>query len=245
MGSTIGDVLEAVADCAREPLGHRCREELFSDELPDHRVALSAYWLDRTEVTVAAYARCVAARRCRAAPFAQGASRFDRPAYPISLVSWEDARDYCAFRGARLPTEAEFERAARGIARRRYPWGNLYNRHLANHGRLGLDASDASDGFAELAPVGSFPGGRTPDGFLDLAGNVAEWVHDYYAPSYPQQAQRDPKGPGLVAGTSERVVRGGHHASGAPWLRGSARSHAAPTDRSPMVGFRCAKSSSP
>ncbi len=242
MGSTIPDILEAVADCAREPLGHRCREELFSDELHAHTVRLSAYWLDRHEVTVEAYRRCVALRRCRPAPFAAGGKRFDKPRYPMTLVSWQDARRYCKFRGARLPTEAEFERAARGTERRRYPWGNLWNRRVANHGRLGLDASDASDGFAELAPVGSFPNGRTPDGFMDLGGNVAEWVHDYYATSYPEQAEQNPKGPSLASATSDRVVRGGSHSSGAPWLRGAARGHSDPAKRSPMVGFRCARS---
>jgi formylglycine-generating enzyme required for sulfatase activity len=242
MGSGIPDILEAVSDCAREPLGHRCREELFSDELHAHTVTLPAYWLDRLEVTVAAYGRCVALRRCRPAPFAEGARRFDRPSYPMTLVSWEDARQYCRFRGARLPTEAEYERAARGTTGRRFPWGELWNARLANHGRLGLDATDATDGHAELAPVGAFPNGRTPDGFLDLAGNAAEWVSDYYATSYSEQSEHNPQGPSLSNATSDRVVRGGHYASGAPWLRGAARSHSDPTDRSPMLGFRCARS---
>ncbi len=242
MGSGIPEILEAVADCAREPLGHRCREELFSDELHAHSVTLPAYWLDRLEVTVSAYARCVALRRCRPAPFAEGARRFDRPEYPMTLVSWDDAQKYCRFRGARLPTEAEFERAARGTQGRRFPWGDLWNARLANHGRLGLDATDATDGYAELANVGEFPSGRTPDGFLDLAGNAAEWVSDYYATSYPEQSEHNPQGPSLTNATSDKVVRGGHYGSGAPWLRGAARGHSDPAARSPMVGFRCARS---
>jgi formylglycine-generating enzyme len=242
MGSTIPDVLEAVAQCAREPHGHRCKEELFANELSRHRVHLSAFWLDRTEVTVAEYRRCVELRRCAPVPYSAGARRFDRPSHPVSLVTHAEAAGYCAFRGARLPTEAEFERAARGPRGRRYPWGEIYNSRAANHGRLGLDRTDASDGFAELAPVGSFPAGRTPEGLLDLAGNVAEWVSDRYAPGYPETTATDPRGPPGSGATSERVVRGGSYASAGPWLRGAARDSAEPTAREPQLGFRCARS---
>lgn len=244
MGSTAEDVLDAVTDCAREPLGGRCREEMFSDEMPRHRVTLSSFWLDRTEVSVKEYARCVALRRCRAIPFDLGGKRFDVPSHPVSLVRHADARAYCRFRGARLPTEAEFERAARGPRGRRYPWGNLYNTRVANHGRLGLDTTDARDGFAEHAPVGSFPSGRTPEGFLDLAGNVSEWVSDRYALSYPPGPASDPKGPAVGAGSGGHVVRGGHYASAAPWLRGASRASADAETRSPTLGFRCARSAS-
>lgn len=245
MGSTIADVLGAVADCAREPLGHRCREELFSDEMEAHLVTLDAFWLDRTEVTVAEYAHCVRLGRCRPIPFSEGARRFDVPSFPASLVTWNDARDYCRFRGARLPTEAEFERAARGAAGRRYPWGDLWNSRAANHGRLGLDPTSARDGFAELAPVGSLPAGRTPDGFLDLAGNVAEWTADRYATSYPSDPVKNPTGPASGSAGSERVVRGGHYSQAPPWLRGAARGRAEPGHRSPTLGLRCAKSAKP
>jgi sulfatase modifying factor 1 len=242
MGSSLEDVLDAVSECSREPLGKRCREEMFSDELSAHRVTLSAYWLDRTEVTVRDYARCVALRRCRPIPFAEGGKRFDRPRYPATLVRHADAEAYCKFRGARLPTEAEFERAARGTRGRRYPWGDFANSHAANHGRLGLDRTDAGDGFRELAPVGSFPSGRTPDGFLDLAGNAAEWSRDRYNAGYAEAPVTDPTGPGVGAGSGAYVVRGGHYGSGSAWLRGAARSSADPETRTPMLGFRCARS---
>lgn len=245
MGSTLEEVLDAVAQCAREPLGRRCREEMFSDELPRRRVRLSGYWLDRTEVTVRDYSRCVALRRCKPVPFDQGGKRFDRPSYPVSLVRHSDAEAYCRFRGGRLPTEAELERAARGPKGRRYPWGNLYNSRAANHGRLGIDQTDASDGFAEIAPVGSFPSGRTADGFLDLAGNVAEWAADRYAAGYPPGPAVNPKGPGIGAGSGGYVVRGGHFASAAPWLRSASRASADPETRTPMLGFRCARSDRP
>ena len=96
------------------------------------------------------------------------------------MITFDDAKRYCAFRGGRLPTEAEFERAARGPARRAYPWGQNYNPKLSNHGRLGVDTTDPNDGFSELAPVGSFPDGATPEGILDLAGNAAEWTADAF-----------------------------------------------------------------
>ena len=256
MGSSETDVLEALVECQRDgaPAGRApaqrrawpgCREDVFATELPRHRVKLSTYWLDRTEVTVAAYARCVARRRCSPPPFAQGAARFDKPAYPVSLVTWKQATQYCHYRGARLPTEAEFERAARGVVRRKYPWGNLYNSRASNHGRAGWARSDARDGFAELAPVGSFPAGRTPDGFVDLAGNVAEWVSDTFAPGYPKSAVVDPQGPRAGSrgvGVHAKVIRGGNYRSPAPLLRGAARIAAEPSARAPGVGFRCARS---
>src|SRR5262249_40500563 len=151
------------------------------------------------------------------------------------LVNYNDASEFCAWTGGRLPTEAEWERAARGILGRRYPWGNVYNPFLSNHGRLSLDATDDRDGFLELAPVGSFPEGRTPDGIDDMAGNVEEWVSDWYAEGYPEASTVNPHGP---ATGDLRVVRGGSFLSGRPWLRGSARMFEFPGVRRPWLGFR-------
>jgi formylglycine-generating enzyme required for sulfatase activity len=131
----------------------------------------------------------------------------------------------------RLPREAEFERAARGGTRRRFPWGELWNGRLANHGRLASDPTDTSDGFLELAPVGSFPSGRTKEGVLDLAGNVSEWMED----SYSEQLG----GPPLVG---MRVLRGGDYKTPAAWLRVAARRPEDPSYQASTVGFRCAKS---
>lgn len=244
MGSTEQDLLLAQVECGQEPRAHLCSVEMFDDELPQRTVSLSPYWLDRREVTVSEYARCVAAGRCRAVPYAEGARRFQSPDYPVSLVAWTDARDYCAFRGARLPTEAEWERAAGGLGGRRYPWGDLYNDRLSNHGKLSYDPTDDVDGYRELAPVGTFPAGRTPDGFLDLAGNVAEWVHDRYLPRYLEDDLNDPKGPSAEVAGATRVVRGGGYETARPWLRTAARTGADPSTRMPSIGFRCARSDS-
>jgi sulfatase modifying factor 1 len=227
MGSSEEEVLSALVRCKREPLPDRCDETTFENETPPHRVEVRGFWMARNEVTVAAYARCVSVGRCAPAGFEGGARRFQLPNYPVTLVTFDDAKRYCAFRGGRLPTEAEFERAARGATRRAYPWGQLFNSRLANHGRLGVDPTDARDGFAELAPVGSYPDGATPEGIVDLAGNAAEWTADAFAPAYGGQA------------TGERAVRGGHFASPAPFLRGAARLGKAPETREPTLGFRC------
>jgi formylglycine-generating enzyme required for sulfatase activity len=253
MGSTEAEVMSALAECQAgrtdsqgRPRTARawptCREERFRIELRQHSVTLSSYWLDRTEVTVAAYEQCVRLRRCEPIPYAQGARRFSRSDLPVSLVSHERASTYCRFRGARLPTEAEFERAARGVAGRRYPWGNLFNHRACNHGRLGWTTTDSRDGFAELAPVGSFPSGRTPDGFLDLAGNVAEWVSDTFAIAYDEGPRTNPTGPGRSSSTGLKVTRGGSYRSPAPLLRGATRDAAEPSAMRPTVGFRCARS---
>jgi sulfatase modifying factor 1 len=242
MGSTSADVVDSTLLCEREPLGPTCDERTFADELFQHRVRLSGFFLDRYEVSVADYGACVRVGRCAAPPYERGALRFKRADFPVTLVSWDDARAFCAFRGARLPTEAEFERAARGSVSRRFPWGNLANDHLANHGRLGMDVTDESDGFSELAPVGSFSAGRTPDGFFDLAGNAAEWVQDRFATEYPTLDATDPSGPDAGLATGARVVRGGSYESALAWLRGAARDAAMPTERRPSIGFRCARS---
>ncbi len=248
-GSTPDEIARAVAECAlgsgnlsydraREP----CNESALATELPRHRVRLSSFWLDRTEVTVADYQQCVVRGRCAPVPFARGARRFERPDLPVSLVTFADAAGYCRQRGARLPTEAEFERAARGLGGRQYPWGEIFNTRVANHGRFGVDRTDERDGFVELAPVGSLPAGRTPEGLLDLAGNVAEWVADLFAPYSPATAI-DPTGPsGPLGSGGTHIVRGGDYQSPPPLLRGASRLPADPLDRRPWIGFRCARS---
>ncbi len=238
MGSTVVEIAHAQSLCTLEPIGRECPEQIFADAYPPHEVYLSDVWIDRTEVTVARYRRCVSAGHCLEPPYASGASRFDRPELPVVMVTWSDAAAFCAWTGGRLPTEAEWERAARGLRGRRYPWGNLWNAALVNHGKLSWDELDPSDGFLELSPVASFPDGRTPDGFADLAGNAEEWVADYYAPRYTEGSVMNPRGP---SAGEERVVRGGAYVHGRPFLRAASRQHDLPSMRRPWRGFRCAK----
>ena len=255
MGSDELEIIDAAAACRRslralprpraEPEEDPCSEAVFAWELARHPVTLSAFWLDRVEVSVGEYRRCAELGRCTPLPYADGGRRLDRVELPASLVRWEDAQAYCRFRGARLPSEAEFERAARGTRGRRFPWGDTFHRRAANHGRFGWDRSELADGYAELAPVGSFPAGRTPEGFLDLAGNVAEWVSDLFSTPYPASAVTDPQGPPhafATGATPFRVLRGGSYELPAPFLRGAARLPQDGATREPTIGFRCARS---
>ncbi len=243
IGSTPVEVARARLLCQFEPRRADCRNprvfrSLFTDEMRAHKVTLRPFWIDRNEVTNREYRRCVRVGRCRAPGYAAARAWLARDDHPVTLVSWHDAQRYCRWRGARLPTEAEWERAARGLERRQFPWGNVFNPKILNHGRFALDPLDSSDGFAELAPVGSFPQGNTPEGIADLAGNVEEWVADRYEPGYRRGKVRNPQGP--TAG-DWRVVRGGSYQSGRPWLRASARDYDLPTKRRSWRGFRCAR----
>jgi formylglycine-generating enzyme required for sulfatase activity len=243
MGSTADDVARATAECEKEVYGAECHDGYpFRDEEPAHMVWLSAYAIDQREVRVDEYARCVSAGACTSPAFSSGDPRFDHADYPITSVRWEDASAYCKWAGGRLPTEAEWEFAARGTSAREYPWGNVYNPHLCNHGALAPDPTDRTDGFAELAPVGSFPDGATPRRIVDMAGNVSEWVSDFYAHDlpdrlgYPSASQHNPKGPETGV---EHVIRGGSYHDGAAWMRAAWRG-AIRLLLAPYVGFRCA-----
>jgi len=238
MGSDIPEVALAQAMCRYEPRERECDPTLFADEMVAHDVMLSDFWIDRIEVTVAAYERCVEAGPCNM-PGNSGARLWNsRPNYPVTLVSWYDAEAYCRWVGGRLPTEAEWERAARGLAGRVFPWGNAYNPKICNHGRFAVDELDDRDGFAELAPIASFPQGRTPEGVADLAGNVEEWVSDWYAPGYPEADVVNPTGP---ATGDRKVVRGGSFRNGRAWVRAAARNKDLPSTRRAHRGFRCVR----
>jgi len=248
MGSTPGEMLRAMKLCEREPYGARCETRQGGDIGPwiraegnAHEVTLSDFEIDRTEVPVRRYARCVAAGACSPPSYPSGDARYDRPEFPVTHVRWDDAAAYCAWIGGRLPTEAEWEHAARGRAGHTFPWGELYNPHLANHGAWADDPTDGRDGFLGLAPIGSFPDGATATGLLDVAGNASEWVADWYdrddeGYGYGRAAVVDPKGPAY--GALGHVIRGGSYREAAYWLRTAAR-RAWPT-ATREVGFRCA-----
>jgi formylglycine-generating enzyme required for sulfatase activity len=247
MGSNQTQMEFARALCAREVLAARCRdvdiEASIRAEGVAHVVTLSSFEIDRTEVTIASYERCAAAGWC--APLEPTTDpNFGRSDFPVTRVRWGDAVSYCEWTGGRLPSEAEWEYAARGTAGREFPWGNDYNPHLANHGSFAADPTDAADGFAGLAPVGSFPDGATPAGLLDMAGNVAEWVADVYEldrfgrpVGYAEKSEVNPSP--KATGGGFHVVRGGSYRDPAIALRAASRA-AAELPRPADVGFRCA-----
>jgi len=178
--------------------------DAYRDEKPQHRVYLDGYWIDKTEVTNAMYAKCVQAGACAASRNTSSPARssyYGNPAYdnyPVVYISWNDAQEYCAWVGRRLPTEAEWEKAARGTDGRRYPWGNDWDAGK-------LNSRDA--GPKDTTAVGSYPAGASPYGALDMAGNVWEWVADWSGGTYyAGSPAKNPTGPS--SGTY-RVVRGG------------------------------------
>ncbi len=228
------------------------------DEHPAHRVCVSGFLLDRTEVTNRDYERCERAGVCpRRRRFGE---RFSHPDQPAVGVSWFGAEAYCGWVGKRLPTEAEWEYAARGPDSRRFPWGDEPP-----------DRTRASFGWQQNGPhpVGSFPAGAGPFGHLDLAGNVWEWVADVYHPGYYRVSPtQDPKGgtcdealeflaelrrKGLRGFTGsnpiptecERVLRGGAWNYRAEGLRSCNRVHHPPRFRIKVAGFRCAADAPP
>ena len=209
-----------------------------SDERPVHKVYLDGFWIDRTEVTNGMYAKCVSAGACTAPSSRKSYTRgsyYGNSAYedyPVIFVDWHQANAYCAWAGARLPSEAEWEKAARGEDGRAYPWGDgSPSCSLANYSGCKGDTTEA----------GSLPDGASPYGALDLAGNVWEWVADWYDRDYysSQTEWRNPAGP---SSGSRRVLRGGSWDDHGNILRASSRSRYAPVFTSyDGLGFRCAR----
>jgi len=210
------------------------------DELPLHTVYLDTYYIDRTEVTNAEYAQCVASGLCLS-PAARNTSFRDRyygtdtySDYPVLWVDWYRARTYCEWRARRLPTEAEWEKGARGSSdTRRYPWGNeAADCTRANFNSKGYCVRDTS-------PVGSYPDGASPYGVLDMAGNVNEWVSDWYSSSYYSISPvSNPTGP---ESGIDKVLRGGDWWSiDGNLVRLAYRDSTYTTRSNWYIGFRCA-----
>lgn len=181
--------------------------DVTKDEQPAHSVTLKGFWIDKLEVTNAMYMLCVNAGACEPPQYFKSDTRelyFNNAEFndfPVVYVTWLQADTYCKWSGRRLLTEAEWERAARGDDFRTYPWGD--ERPDSSRGNFNYLVGDTTR-------VGNFPAGASPFGVLDMAGNVAEWVHDYYdGDYYAQGVTINPPGPGERSQYFNRVVRGG------------------------------------
>jgi formylglycine-generating enzyme required for sulfatase activity len=226
------------------------------DERPAHDVTVASFWLDKTEVPQAAYDECVAAKVCTPADpeiLATFAGLFKGPQKPVVGISWMSARDYCKWRGKRLPREAEFERAVRGDDGRRFPWGS----DPPTKERTVFSTSAPED-------VGTHPAGRGPYGHDDLAGNVWEWIEDDYDPfAYTRPTASEGKpgtcdeikaaqnklraegkqgftGSNPIPTECEKSIRGGAYNYPAHGLRSTNRIHHPARFKLRMTGVRCA-----
>ena len=206
----------------------------FSDDVA-HIVYLDAYWMDQTEVTNEMYAKCVGAGECSAPSDTSSFSNLSYAKHPVVYVDWNQANAYCSWAERRLPTEAEWEKAARGTDERTYPWGEGIDCTFANY--FGKDNGN-SDCVGGTTPVGSYEKGKSPYGVYDMAGNAWEWVSSLWGP-YPYNAN---DGRENLSTFGSRVLRGGgwiHHNSG---VRSAGRGGGSPTNSSSHTGFRCARS---
>ena len=205
-----------------------------ADEQPEHQVYVETFFMDTYQVTVGQYARFLDATSQEAPPDWTIMNRSQHQKRPIVNVDWADADAYCTWAGKRLPTEAEREKAARGTDGRTYPWGNEHpTKFFANVSQENWNNHGA------LTPVGSFEGGKSPYGIYDMAGNVWEWVSDWYDPNYYKtSSSQNPTGP--PRGES-KVIRGGSWGSGPEALRSADREIHSPSFRGLGTGFRCAK----
>jgi len=229
------------------PAGGFTMGDAADGERAEHRVTLDAYWIDSTEVTNAQYGLFIASTGHREPSTCDlGSPTFAEAAmqeHPVVCVNWDDAAAYCLWAGARLPTEAEWEKAARGTEGRVYPWGNTFDGTKLNY----CDANCPSpsrddrfnDGFSRTAPAGHYPAGASPYGALDMAGNVCEWVADWYAAwYYPVSPASNPGGPSTG---QDKALRGSGWLIGSGIASSAYRSHYDPAVRHHNIGFRCVK----
>ena len=205
------------------------------DERPAHRVSVNSFRMDRYETTNAMYEAFAKATE-RAAPhhWVNGSYPEGKADHPVVYVDWHDADAFCRWAGKRLPTEAEWERAARGTDGRRFPWGNEFSTTKANTPQYWLIKHEPGD----TMPVGSFPQGRSPEGLEDMAGNVYEWVADWYQP-YPGNTVAN-----VHYGVKNKVLRGGSWYDCLSYGCGLSspvynRSRFAPAIKNKGFGFRC------
>jgi hypothetical protein len=202
-----------------------------------HQVTLSAYAIDKLEVTNEDYRKCVTAGACQVPTTATQYNDTTKAKFPVVFVDYARATAYCAWAGKRLPTEAEWEKAARSTDQRNYPWGAAAPTCTLNNGG-GATTTTCSTG---VVAVGSYPTGASPYGVLDMAGNAREWVYDW-AGIYPSGAVTDPAGP--PTGTT-RLTRGGSYGSPPEFVQTWPRVSYTVTETEDRIGFRCAKGNTP
>ena len=224
----------AATEMVRIPGGKFTRGDLNGEpaEYPERKIVVSAFLIDRFEVTNQSYRLCIKAGVCDPTPYLDDPV-LGRPGHPVVGVSWNDARRFCKWIGRRLPTEAEWEYAAKGTDDRRFPWTGPFDPAKANTDRPG-------DPFQSTAPVAELVAGDSPFGVRNMSGNAAEWVNDFFDPLYysASKTEADPPGP---PGGRERVVRGGSYRDSPYLVRVSARRAQRPTDVDNTVGIRCAR----
>jgi formylglycine-generating enzyme required for sulfatase activity len=222
--------------------------QTLDEELPQHIVYLDDYLIDRFEVTNAQYAMCVTDAGACTKPHENfslsrslyyGDILYDN--YPVIFVSFSQAEAYCNWAGRRLPSEAEWEKAARGPEGSIFPWGNVFDGAIGNYCDIncvnGWKDDRYDDGYIDTSPVGDYLAGASVYGALDMAGNVYEWVADWYGP-YNRNDQVNPTGPGSG---QERIIRGGSWGDDPGHVRSAVRSHLGPDNWMNFIGFRCAQ----
>ena len=210
--------------------------QALEDERPRHRVVLDAFSMDLYEVTTAQYGAFLAVTG-RTAPWLwESVNLHEHGDRPVVGVDWHDADAYCRWKGKRLPTEAEWEKAARGDDGRLYPWGN--QAPTKEHANFALGARFSYS--QVLMPVQSYEAGKSPYGLYQMAGNVGEWVSDWYGANYYEQGpEGNPPGP---ENGQFKVLRGGSWSDLPKYLLTYGRFKLPPETRNSYIGFRCAKS---